>query len=564
MRGALVPVRAAHPPVALHRRARALARAVFGDRHPRIHAPGDRLKACSRAAVRAGPAIDRSSRRAASRWSPVQITRTAVAVASPLAVAEVATDRIGEVGAGQDVRVLRLRRLGRRTRLAAKSPYQPVTASAAASSSSAGRLAVAGRATVAVPQVEHGIAGQPQADDAGDEARHLGQRHRLGATLGQVAAEGVVEPPRGRRGPCRLDGSAAAAWGAGVAPADPEADRAGEIPSARRVRLGQRLAERRRRPARPEEEADDEADGAPERDVLDPDDARSASPSGAMMLNRIRSISVNAAWPGGERDRRRRKAGEEDGERAAAPTAASCSSRSRRRTPGADDEPDSGAEQAADDALTGARARSSAAPTSVPKTTQNAVLDARSGRRRARRARGRPRLAGCSAARPSAARGASRPAPAPTPAARRARPGVAPGAGRASCGARRPRRTRRCGRSGRRRSASSWARKLGSSAETTSSAGPRRPRRGDPWRPARARRGRASSPARASRSASADAGGSVEQVGRPLEHARRGQLDGAGPRAHGRRHRAWSAVVDDARAASAARRRGARRRAPPC
>ena len=110
------------------------------------------------------------------------------------AVAEVATDRIGEVGAGQDVRVLRLRRLGLAHEAGGEVAVPAGDRIGGREQPSAGRLPVAGRATVAVPQVEHGIAGQAQADDAGDEARHLGQRNRLGATLGQIAAEGVVEP----------------------------------------------------------------------------------------------------------------------------------------------------------------------------------------------------------------------------------------------------------------------------------------------------------------------------------------------------------------------------------
>ena len=70
---------------------------------------------------------------------------------------------------------------------------------------------------VALPQVEHGVGGEAQAGDAGDEAGHVGQRDRLGAALGQVAAEGVVEP----RGEAAAAASAAASVGgaAGVAAA---------------------------------------------------------------------------------------------------------------------------------------------------------------------------------------------------------------------------------------------------------------------------------------------------------------------------------------------------------
>ena len=90
-------------------------------------------------------------------------------------------------------------------------------------------------------------------DDAGDEAGDLGERDRLGAALGEVAAEGVVEPARGRRGAQRLVGSARAA-GACDGVAAPHAElarrRRGSSRCRRRPRPAPGRARRRRRAAR--------------------------------------------------------------------------------------------------------------------------------------------------------------------------------------------------------------------------------------------------------------------------------------------------------------------------
>ena len=86
-------------------------------------------------------------------------------------------------------------------RLTAKSRYQRVICSVLASSSCARRRPVAVRRRPSrSPQVEHGVAGEAQADDTGDQAGDLGERDGLGAALGEIAAERVVEASRGRRG----------------------------------------------------------------------------------------------------------------------------------------------------------------------------------------------------------------------------------------------------------------------------------------------------------------------------------------------------------------------------
>ena len=124
-------------------------------------------------AARAGSTSVSCSRRAASRWSPVQITRTAVAVALPSSLAQVAAhgldeqapvgDLVGASGSGTRARPIRL---------VAKSSYQPVqTLACLPSSSRRAPCALAvGRAVVALPQVEHRVGRQPQAGDAGDQA----------------------------------------------------------------------------------------------------------------------------------------------------------------------------------------------------------------------------------------------------------------------------------------------------------------------------------------------------------------------------------------------------------
>ena len=138
------------------------------------------------------------------------------------------------------------------------------------SSARAARAIALRLAVVALPQVEHRVGGRRSAGDAGDEAGHLGQRHGLGAALGEVAAERVVEPPRDAAAArMRLVGGRLGGRASGSQQPMPNSTARVEVARAVDVRVGQRLAQRGRRAARPEQQPDDEAHGAAERDVLD-------------------------------------------------------------------------------------------------------------------------------------------------------------------------------------------------------------------------------------------------------------------------------------------------------
>ena len=101
-----------------------------------------------------------------------------------------------------------------------------------------GTVALGG--TVPIPQVEDRVGGQADADDTGDQARHLGQRGRLGAALGEVAPEGVVEPARrGGRAPRLLPRGGGLRSGGITAP-DSVGHRVGEVAGAVDIRGGQR------------------------------------------------------------------------------------------------------------------------------------------------------------------------------------------------------------------------------------------------------------------------------------------------------------------------------------
>ena len=70
----------------------------------------------------------------------------------------------------------------------------------------------------------------------------------------------------------------------------------GEVARAVGVRLRQRLAERGRRAPRPEQDTHDQAHADPDGNVFDPHQA-DGHPVGWMMLNKITTVSVNAACP---------------------------------------------------------------------------------------------------------------------------------------------------------------------------------------------------------------------------------------------------------------------------
>ena len=180
------------------------------------------------------------------------------------------------------------------------SSYQPTTSEAfVISSCRAADRSVRRSAVVALPQVEHRVGGEPEPGDAGDQAGHVRQRHRLGAALGEVAAERVVQPARRGRGALGASSAAPAARvpGARQRTAHAELDGAAQIPRAVGVRLRQRPAQRR--PPHRAARTAARRRGSP-RSRCATSSTRSSptrQPTGSMMLNRITSVSVNAAWP---------------------------------------------------------------------------------------------------------------------------------------------------------------------------------------------------------------------------------------------------------------------------
>ena len=129
----------------------------------------------------------------------------------------------------------------------------------------------------------------------------------------------------------------------------PNSHGGGEIPRAVGVCLCQRPAERRGGAARPEQESDDEAHGAADRDVLDPD--QSDSPADRLEdVEQDHERQRERGLAGSERDRRRCEPGKEDRQREENPEhgGVRADQDEERRT---DDEPGCGAEQCPDDAL---------------------------------------------------------------------------------------------------------------------------------------------------------------------------------------------------------------------
>ena len=141
------------------------------------------------------------------------------------------------------------------TRLSAKRAYQPRTMSEPDSSSR--RAAARSPPSAASPShsCEHGVAGEAQPHHAGDERRHLRHRQRLGAALGQVAAEGVVEPAGRRRGLGGLLHRRPRRGPARVAAAQAVGHRAGEVADAVGVGRRQRPAQRGAGAAGPQQRA---------------------------------------------------------------------------------------------------------------------------------------------------------------------------------------------------------------------------------------------------------------------------------------------------------------------
>src|SRR4029077_3989881 len=65
---------------------------------------------------------------------------------------------------------------------------------------------IAARLAVASPEVQYRVGLQTQSDDPGDQPGHIGKREPFRTALGQVCAEGVIEPARCRCGPGSVAG----------------------------------------------------------------------------------------------------------------------------------------------------------------------------------------------------------------------------------------------------------------------------------------------------------------------------------------------------------------------
>ena len=173
-------------------------------------------------------------------------------------------------------------------------------------------IAAVGRAHAALPEVEHGIGGEPDSDNAVHEPRHIGERHLLRSALGEEGAERVVEPPRGG---CSAH-SLGLRWGRHlpVAARGAELDRGGQVASAVGVRLGELLRERLPGAAGPEQQPDDEADGEADRDVLDADEPDPPARRGDD-VEQDHDRDCERRLPCLERHRGRREPGHQNGER---------------------------------------------------------------------------------------------------------------------------------------------------------------------------------------------------------------------------------------------------------
>ena len=126
---------------------------------------------------------------------------------------------------------------------------------------------------VAAPEVENGVGGESNPGHAGHQARHLGKRDRLAAPLREITAEGVVEPACGGCGALGLITGGRRRRARPVASTDSVGDCVGEVPGAGDIGFRQGAPERDGRAARPEQQADGEADRAADRDVFDSNQA---------------------------------------------------------------------------------------------------------------------------------------------------------------------------------------------------------------------------------------------------------------------------------------------------
>ncbi len=130
--------------------------------------------------------------------------------------------------------------------------------------------------------------------------------HVLGALLGEERAQRGVEAQAGRdRGAQRR-----AVRDAARTPIRPPA----RGTPARAVSVGEIVADHRGDAARPEQAADDDADGTADRHILDAQPP-TLQPTGTSRLNRTTTVTVNAAWPTANGAVAGRVGGDQHGER---------------------------------------------------------------------------------------------------------------------------------------------------------------------------------------------------------------------------------------------------------
>ena len=121
--------------------------------------------------------------------------------------AQVVADGLDEAAVGRLVVAERLARLPAPDQVVGQIVIPLSHAPGSAEDLAAGSAPVAGLlAFVALPQIHDGISGQAKGRDSRDQPGHLGQRDGLGAALGQVRAERVIQPPGCRIGAGRVLG----------------------------------------------------------------------------------------------------------------------------------------------------------------------------------------------------------------------------------------------------------------------------------------------------------------------------------------------------------------------
>ncbi len=233
------------------------------------------------------------------------------------------------------------------------------------------------RVVLVAPEIDHGIGGEPQTGDSRDERGDCRERRPLRAALREIGAERVVEPACGCGCARRLVNRRVEAGLATIAAAERELHCCFEVAGACRIGVIERTAQGCCCAARPDKQADPEADGAAECDVLDahePDVPAAWLEDVEQDDERDREPRLTSR----ERDACRRKPGEQDRDRQQHPE--HCRVRpDQRQKPGPNREADRRPSQSAQDVLAGVE-RTRAEDGQRPEHDPERVLNARLGR----------------------------------------------------------------------------------------------------------------------------------------------------------------------------------------